>query len=509
MHRSLALLAAVASAALIVSFAILRNGWASTDDAPSLPRADTEVTIWSRTASAPISPGFVGVSVEYPALTAYAGSDSRRLDPAFEQLLRNLAPGQSPVLRIGGDSSDTTWWPVAGVHRPAGVTYSLSPRWLAVVRRLATDTGARLILGIDLEAGQPGLARAEGRALLRGLGGRVLRALEIGNEPTRYVLFPWYHTRSGHAVFARRRGYGFGSFATEFTHVASLLPASVPLAGPTLTGFGWMRNLGAFLGAQRHIGVVTFHRYPLNRCFTTVRSPQYPTVANLLDARSSRGLGQSLAAYVSIAHRHGLPFRLDEINSVACGGKAGVSNTLASSLWALDTLFATARAGVSGVNVHTFPGAAYALFSFRRAGGRWLTSVRPEYYGLLMFAWAAPPGSRIVAVRQRGGSAVRSWGTRGADGTIRVTLINDDPARPHVVLVRLPSGARRPATLIRLRGPGLDATAGVTLGGRSFAPTSGGRLGQVRSSAVASPAPGEYLVSVPAASAALLRIPQG
>jgi len=41
--------------------------------------------------------------------------------------------GQAPVLRIGGDSTDTTWWPTPGLRPPPGVTYSLSPRWLAVV----------------------------------------------------------------------------------------------------------------------------------------------------------------------------------------------------------------------------------------------------------------------------------------------------------------------------------------------------------------------------------------
>ncbi len=31
------------------------------------------------------------------------------------------------------------------------------------------------------------------------------------------------------------------------------------------------------------------------------------------------------------------------MNSVACGGKAGVSDTFASALWALDALVAVAR----------------------------------------------------------------------------------------------------------------------------------------------------------------------
>ncbi len=51
------------------------------------------------------------------------------------------------------------------------------------------------------------------------------------------------------------------------------------------------------------------------------------------------------------------------MNSVTGGGAKGVSNTFASALWALDTLFELAQAGVSGVNVHTFPSAQYALYT--------------------------------------------------------------------------------------------------------------------------------------------------
>ena len=58
----------------------------------------------------------------------------------------------------------------------------------------------------------------------------------------------------------------------------------------------------------------------------------------------------------------------------------------------LDTLFAMARSGVDGVNIHTLPTASYKPFEFRRIRGRWLATVEPEYYALLMFEQAAPPG---------------------------------------------------------------------------------------------------------------------
>jgi hypothetical protein len=93
----------------------------------------------------------------------------------------------------------------------------------------------------------------------------------------------------------------------------------------------------------------------------------------MLNPSASRGLAAGIGQYVRIAHQRVDTFRIDEMNSVACGGKAGVSDTFASALWALDTVFAVARSGADGVNIHTFPGARDGLFTFIapvRAGPR-------------------------------------------------------------------------------------------------------------------------------------------
>lgn len=474
-------------------------------DDPPLP-VDSWVQIGPAGRSAPIRPGFVGLSLEYTAVSAYTGTDPRAVNPVFEQLLRNLAPNQARVLRIGGDSSDITWWPTRTVKPPPGVTYSLSANWLRTTRALAEDVNARLILGVDLEAGQPQLARAEARALLSGIGRPRVQALELGNEGNRYPTLPWYRTARRLPVFARPPGYDFRAFTADFTRVRKLL-GPVPVAGPTVGGFEWLAPLRGFLAADPTVRVVTFHRYPLNRCFAKRGSPRYASVANLLLPRSSRGLAQGTARFVAIAHRHGALFRVDEMNSVACAGKLGVSNTFAAALWALDAIFSLARAGVDGVNVHTFPTAGYQLFTFRHAAGRWSASVRPEYYGLVLFARAAPPGSRLLNVEATGTSAVRAWATRARDGTERLLLINADPDLPHVA--QIAGATPNPAalgTLERLSAASAYATSGVALAGQTFAPTSG-RLGGPHQVTRVRARRGHFKVTLPAASAALLTIP--
>jgi hypothetical protein len=453
----------------------------------------------------PLPAGFLGVSLEYSALEAYTGANATSLDPVFIQLLRNLAPvpGQPLVLRIGGNSTDTTWWPVPGVSPPAGVRYALTPAWLAGARALAGATGAQLILGVNLAAGQPQLAGAEANALLSGIGRKFVAAFEVGNEPDVYSVFPWYRGAHG-PVHARPAGYGLSAFITELERWDAALPP-IPLAGPAAAELSWLAGLPALVRAAPRLRIATVHRYALQGCARNPRAPSYPSVANLLSDRSSAWLAGALAPYVAVAHGQGLQFRVDELNSAAlagCLGRTGVTDTFASALWMLDTLFDMANVGVDGVNVHTLPGAGYELFTFSRsASGGWQAFVHPDYYGMLMFDRAFPPGARLESVNAPSGP-VKVWATIAPDGRTRVALINKD-SHPHRVELQLPPG-KRPAELEWLRAPSPAATSGVTLGGDTFGTeTSTGALG----AAELQPVPqllGSYSIDLPADSAALL-----
>ena len=355
--------------------------------------------------------GFVGLSLEYPAVPSYAGTAPGAPNPVLGQLIRDLAPGQSPVLRIGGDSTDHTWWAVAHVPRPPGVNYRLSQQWLADTRALAQRLDARLILGVDLEANDPALAAAEAHMLISVIGRRYVKALEIGNEPELWWKFPWYHTHSGRPVAGRPRSYSFAAFTRQFSQTHALL-GNVPLAGPAVGAYDWLRHLRQFLTAEPTLGLVTFHRYPLNRC-----AIHLPTQA-----------------------------------------------------WG------------------------------------WTGTVRPEYYGLLMFVRAAPPGSRLLRVGTTGSGAVRAWATQSADGRIRLVLINADVTHGNLVSILRPSHARA-ASVERLQAPSARATAGVTLAGQSIGANT--RTGALRGAVRSDPTTarrGRYELVLPPASAALVTI---
>ena len=161
-------------------------------------------------------PGFVGVSFEYRALHQYTGRDPRAVNPVLLSLLAGLAAGQSPVIRIGGDSTDGTWWPIRGQIPQGGIYYPLTKGWLRTTQALAADLNAKLILGINLAAGRPAIAAAEGRAFMQGIGRKYIDALEIGNEPDLYNVFPWYKDRRGHIYRARGRGYNLSAYTKQF-----------------------------------------------------------------------------------------------------------------------------------------------------------------------------------------------------------------------------------------------------------------------------------------------------
>ena len=300
---------ALASAVLVIL--------AGASRAAASASASISPVVGSTPTSAPIPSGFLGFSMEFYAVHEYAGSDPNAVNPLLVQLIRNLNPGQAPVLRIGGDSTDQSWWPVPGVLPPRGIDYPLTRGWIRVAAALANALGAKLIVGINLMLNQPALAAVEGRALLAGLGGSIA-AFEPGNEADLYATLPWYLTARRKLRYGRAPSYTVADFIQQFSNVRHALPP-VPIAGPSFSSLPWMQSgLSQFLASQPALGLVTFHRYPLRGCSVPPTSPVYPTIANLLSDASQSGLAAGVAPYVAMAHAQGLdvPDRRDEFSGL-------------------------------------------------------------------------------------------------------------------------------------------------------------------------------------------------
>jgi hypothetical protein len=427
-----------------------------------------------------ISPGFMGFSHEWSVAQQMIGSPN----PIYRQLVYNLlAFGGGPfVLRIGGNSTDETTEPVAGVVDPFA--------------QLATDMGVKFILGVNLGSGDRTLATDQARTYIQGMPAGSLQAIEIGNEPD------LFHD-NGH----RPPNYSYADYAAEFADwraaILPLLPAGTGLVGPSWSSAYSLRNLPAFLDQEApYLSLVSHHWYAGTQCNGKTNPSDY-----LLRPEASTSGATAVRSAVQLAHQRGLPFRMGEMNSISCGGETGVSDVFASSLWALDSMFELANVGVDGVNIHTGNGGGYGLFSFdfRDSSGVptfALASVRPAYYGLLMFQQAAPAGSQLLPVHVRAAANVKAWATRDASGTLRVLVLNkDESATGDVVVSADGTGS---ANLVRLQAPALEAQTGVTLAGQTFDGSPDGTLQGTPTAERVEPQSGAYTFNVPALSAALL-----
>lgn len=495
-------------AALAAAALVLGSTPSARADTTGPPTSTPPVTVQvsATPVGRPIAPSFVGVSVEFPAIRTYTGLNPNAINPVFVQLVKNLAPGEAPTVRIGGNSTDATWIPARGVHPTPGIHSTITTRFLSLIRNFAKESGARLIMGLNLKLNSASEIAAEAHAYLTGVGAQHIEALEIGNEPELYRINPWYTTPSGTGVFSRKPGFDFKVYTREIAQYADVLKGD-PLAGPATGNSAWLKKLPKVFAVEPGLKVVTYHRYPLIRCGTVPGEPNYPSIPNLLSLTASRGLLTGEGGEIAYAHSHGATFRLDELNTVACKGYPGVSDTFASALWVLDTLFSLARSGVDGVNIHTLPEAYYRLFAFTDTNGHWTASVKPEYYGLLMFGQAAPPGSRLLSVTPSATPDLREWATKLQSGEIHVVLINDSMTDSQQVNVQPPSPIRE-ALLETMNAPSVSATSGVTLGGQSFGTqTSTGTLTGTQQLAPLPPdGNGQYEVTLPPGSAAMLAL---
>jgi hypothetical protein len=430
--------------------------------------------------------GFLGLSIEYPAVPLYAEAGAR-----FDQVLANLAPGQRPIIRVGGDSTDHATILLAG-RTSEGLWDHLGHHWLAELRALALSTRAHMVMGVNLEVNRPDVPITEARAFKSDLGAS-LGALELGNEPELYSVFPWDHFDGQPADFTRTLAWSPSGYIAQ---LRATLPGlgDVPLWGPSLTATStWWTDLGQIADAIPHLSTITAHAYPTD-CYSPGDSARAPSVANLLAPEASAGLAAREAPEIAFARATHRAFRIDEINTVSCNGARTLPG-FASTLWAVETGFALAQAGVSGVNIHTFPFALTRLFTFSGQSVR----VSDEYSGWMLFARAAPPGSRLLSVGVAGNPSVQAFATRSG-ASRRVVLLNQSADHGATVTLSVPHSSL--ATVEPLRGAGLSAAGGVSFAGLRIAPASGELSGHPTVAELGGA--GRYSVWLPPASADLI-----
>ena len=98
-----------------------------------------------------------------------------------------------------------------------------------------------------------------------------------------------------------------------------------------------------------------------------------------------------------------------------------------------------------------------------RSGDRYRAT--PLYYSMLMFAQVAR-GALVPTQLAPDTSGLKAFAVRAPEGTLRVCLINQNITHNERLAID-PGRKFTAASMLRLTGPAIDATAGVTLGGAS------------------------------------------
>jgi hypothetical protein len=459
------------------------------------------VTVSSTPETSAMGSGFLGISTKYGSLEKFTGTNAKDINPAFLNLLGDIAPGQRPVLRVGGESADFSWYSGVGGKQPAWDQYTITPNLLKVAAATAQGIHGQLIMDLNLEAADKDYTVAEAQAMLKYIGASNILAMEIGNEPELYHHFAWYHAKSGARILGRPASWSLPQYRAQFASFAAGIPKGVTIAGPA-SGLGdWLDQLGTFLHDEPKVGLVTMHAYPLKHC----SAASHVTIPDVLANSTSDGYVNEVAPFVKTAQAYHRSIRIDEMNAITCGGTRGVSDSFATALWMMQTLFGLDKIGANGINVNVPAGTINAILNPVSIHGHTEFQVQPEYYAMMMFAQAAPPGSKLLKLSGSTPSTLQTWAARDSAGNVRVVLINKSSSS-EATTIHVP-GAVGPGALEELHARSLTSTSDVSLGGQTFgAQTGTGLLSGTAQRPIVAPVKDAYNVTVPGASIEMLTL---
>lgn len=414
--------------------------------ADSTPAANLSITVHLDQLGHQLHPGFVGLSFG-AATVAQDNYESTDLGG----YLRTL--GHTGVIRIGGNSGDTTFWTSTGEPAPSWATSgTITPDKLQHLATIVRNAGWKVILAVNLK--QPDPARAADEAkYARQIFGDSLLAIEIGNEPNFY--------------------YGsVAAYYTDFESYVAAIEQAVPGVGITgpdaeTNHSSWLGAFAALEAGHPDVAEVSDHTYPASACGNSTA-----TIPELLGPGSVQYETANAQAALSAAAQLGVPAAMTETNSAVCAGTPGVSDAFASALWALDYSLLIAQQGIVNADFMGGTNAAGCDPYTPLCPTTGDLTVRPIYYGMLATELAGT--GRFAALDNPDAADVRAYAVRHGH---RLTVVLDnvqDPATNGATTVTLNLGgdfrSGRLTALTTSSSAGLSATTDITLGGQQVGP---------------------------------------
>jgi len=419
-----------------------------------------------------IPAGFIGLSYETQQL-----SDPGFFSPANRGLIAQFkALSPHGVLRLGGNTSDYGYWkptpesipppraprPYVLGDPPPDLSYAITPEAVHNLRGFLDATGWTCLYGINLGTNVPALAAAEAAYVSRVLGAK-LEYFQIGNEADRFG-----------STIRDPKTWSPEAFLAEWLTFANAIVGRVPTARFGMPDIArdetWFAAIGRRLATdpiRAHLACLSHHYYiggpPSNPLMTIdyilTADPRVPAVAAIVSRTA--------------AQLH-TPWRMTEGNTCFRGGKPGVSDVFAASLWAADYLLLLASLGYAGVNLHggdrqmiaiglggvlpgdalvhddpaTHPHPYYAPIA--HIGDRYVPE--PVYAGM-QFAGVFAGGTMLPIEFDPGSVNATAYAAKLANGRTVVAVINKDRRRPLDLAM---DGSWE--TLATLTAPSLEST---------------------------------------------------
>jgi hypothetical protein len=406
------------------------------------------LTIDESQTLATVPQDFIGLSYESAQLAnpAFFAASNKALIALFRELT------DDGVLRLGGGTSEFTHFTTEEPSGPppfdaVGPDTSknvksntpVTPRSLHNLRAFLDAAGWRCIYGLNAARGPVANAVEEASYVQRILGPRLI-AFQLGNEPD-----SWRNRY-------RPATWSYANYWKEWSPMHAAIVAKVPqakFAGPDVSNkmayvTGFAEDVKK--SALKDVVLLTWHYYAMGPA-----GGKGITIDKLLSPDPK--LTHALEIAQQASRTAGIPFRMTEGNSCWNGGQPGLSDTLASALWATDVMLQFAAGGSAGVNFHGGGNGYYTPIAGSLETG---FQRRPEFYGMELakpFVGATILQSNLACTSDR----VRAYVARTSGAQLILAINKTDQP----VELQTPMHHAREQWL--LTGPAIDAKQGVSI----------------------------------------------
>jgi hypothetical protein len=480
------------------------------------------VSINPTASTTAVGTSFLGLSL-VTSETEYVVGSYTTPNPYFLTLTKNLtqyANGHFEIRELNDKATNTQTTHALQALTTYYNTMSTQP-----------NGGVAYFIGVDFAddvaagGGSNGTAATQAAYIASNLPSGSILSWEVGNEPD-------YYLNTG----VRTGTWNYATYKTQYENTRTSIvneglgiPMDAPVfSGSNTNGICTTTNVEDFAtNESSHLGLFDLHYYGGNACNGNTEAADYLMTEPALNKSTMVSSPNNLSGILSAMHAASLyNFRIGELNSIACQGQSGVSDTFQSALWFLDEAMNYAQAGASGINVFSIAAASYySPFVFGHTGTNpsytySISRINPLYYGMLTEAIMLQSNAALIPVTLTTSKHIKAYATKDSANNIRLLIINKEETTSgdgNVVLTMTGGGN---ASLWKLLATGgntayavsdYTTTGGVpdqiTIAGQTFKGSTDGTLQGTASHPTVVPTGSTYTINVPHTSAVIVKIP--